>query len=246
MPARNLQVYAKWAKPDYTVSFNTHGADTETPAPIGVAKYDTIEDQMPADPTREGYVFAGWYTDEAYTVPFVATQQIVRNLTLHAKWTRTDSCTYVIVAKDTEGNELKRVDGSEVEVGASVTVNAPVIDGYQAQQSSQNVKILDDGQEVVFVYAAVALGKLLLRDVKGQDDRAEEFPVGRNAADIELIHAARALGAHLTVAVRSGGLNGGADLVAACCLLPAFLPHTSLTSRARSCLSSSRPKRGIQ
>ena len=79
-------------------------------------------------------------------------QQIVRNLTLHAKWTRTDSCTYVIVAKDTEGNELKRVDGSEVEVGASVTVNAPVIDGYQAQQSSQNVKILDDGQEVVFVY----------------------------------------------------------------------------------------------
>ena len=152
MPARNLQVYAKWAKPDYTVSFNTHGADTETPAPIGVAKYNTIEDQMPADPTREGYVFAGWYTDEAYTVPFVATQQIVRNLTLHAKWTRTDSCTYVIVAKDTEGNELKRVDGSEVEVGASVTVNAPVIDGYQAQQSSQNVKILDDGQEVVFVY----------------------------------------------------------------------------------------------
>ena len=153
MPARNLQVYAKWAKPDYTVSFNTHGADTGTPAPIGVAKYDTIEeDRMPADPAREGYVFAGWYTDEAYTVPFVATQQIVRNLTLHAKWTRTDSCTYVIVAKDTEGNELKRVDGSEVEVGASVTVNAPVIDGYQAQQSSQNVKILDDGQEVVFVY----------------------------------------------------------------------------------------------
>ena len=152
MPSHNLQVYAKWAKPDYTVSFNTHGADTETPAPIGVAKYDTIEDQMPADPAREGYVFAGWYTDEAYTVPFVATQQIVRNLTLHAKWTRTDSCTYVIVAKDTEGNELKRVDGSEVEVGASVTVNAPVIDGYQAQQSSQNVKILDDGQEVVFVY----------------------------------------------------------------------------------------------
>ena len=152
MPSHNLQVYAKWAKPDYTVSFNTHGADTETPAPIGVAKYDTIEDQMPADPTREGYVFAGWYTDEAYTVPFVATQQIVRNLTLHAKWTRTDSCTFVIVAKDTEGNELKRVDGSEVEVGASVTVNAPVIDGYQAQQSSQNVKILDDGQEVVFVY----------------------------------------------------------------------------------------------
>ena len=152
MPARNLQVYAKWAKPDYTVSFNTHGADTETPAPIGVAKYDTIEDQMPADPTREGYVFAGWYTDEAYTVPFVATQQIVRNLTLHAKWTRTDSCTYVIVAKDAEGNELKRVDGSEVEVGASVTVNAPAVDGYQARQNSQNVKILDDGQEVVFVY----------------------------------------------------------------------------------------------
>lgn len=147
MPARNLQVYAKWAKPDYTVSFNTHGADTETPAPTAWRNTTRLRTRCPQTPPVRATSSRAGYTDEAYTVPFVATQQIVRNLTLHAKWTRTDSCTYVIVAKDTEGNELKRVDGSEVEVGASVTVNAPVIDGYQAQQSSQNVKILDDGQK---------------------------------------------------------------------------------------------------
>ena len=62
---------------------------------------------------------------------------------------------------------------------------------------------------------AIALCELLLRDVEGQNDRAEQLPVGRDAADVELIHAARTLGAHLTVAVRDGGLNGGADLVAA-------------------------------
>lgn len=48
---------------------------------------------------------------------------------------------------------------------------------------------------------AVALGKLLLRDVEGEDDRADRFPVGRDAADVKLIDAPRALGAHLAVAV---------------------------------------------
>ena len=86
--------------------------------------------------------------------------------------------------------------------------------------------------------AAVALGKLLLRDVKGQNDRAEEFPVGRDAADIELIHVARALGAHLTVAVRSGGLNGGADLVAA--LDGEKIPADALRVRAEE-----RLRRGV-
>ena len=62
---------------------------------------------------------------------------------------------------------------------------------------------------------AVALCKLLLRDVKGEDDRAEELAVGRDAADVKLIHTACALGAHLAVAVRDGGLDGGADLMTA-------------------------------
>ena len=62
---------------------------------------------------------------------------------------------------------------------------------------------------------AVALGKLLLRDVEGEDDRADRFPVGRDAADVKLIDAPRALGTHLAVAVVGGCLNGGTDLVAA-------------------------------
>ena len=62
---------------------------------------------------------------------------------------------------------------------------------------------------------AIALCKFLLRDVEGQDDRAEELAVGRDAADVELIHTACALGAHLAVAVRDGGLDGGADLMTA-------------------------------
>ena len=63
--------------------------------------------------------------------------------------------------------------------------------------------------------AAVLLGEFLLRDVEGQDDRAEQLSVGCDAADVELIHAASALGAHLAVAVRDGSLNSGADLMAA-------------------------------
>ena len=85
---------------------------------------------------------------------------------------------------------------------------------------------------------AVALGKLLLRDVKGEDDRADRFPVGRDAADVKLIDAPRALGAHLAVAVVGGCLNGGTDLVAA--LDGEKVPADALRVRAEE-----RLRRGI-
>ncbi len=40
----------------------------------------------PADPTRSGYVFAGWYTDEACTAAYDFTQPVTDSVTLYAKW----------------------------------------------------------------------------------------------------------------------------------------------------------------
>ncbi|MFR0797183.1 MAG: hypothetical protein ACLSHG_13670 [Oscillospiraceae bacterium] len=65
--------------------------------------------------------------------------------------------------------------------------------------------------------AAVALCKLLLRDVKGQNDRAAQFrPPDRDAADVELPDAAAALAAQLAVAVgQRPALMAASELVAA-------------------------------
>lgn len=42
----------------------------------------------PADPTREGYAFGGWYTDEACTQAYDFSTPVTADMTLYAKWTK--------------------------------------------------------------------------------------------------------------------------------------------------------------
>ena len=42
----------------------------------------------PADPTREGYTFGGWYTDEACTKAYDFSAAVAADMTLYAKWTK--------------------------------------------------------------------------------------------------------------------------------------------------------------
>lgn len=45
----------------------------------------------PADPTREGYTFAGWYTDEACTEAYDFSVAVTADMTLYAKWTKNEA-----------------------------------------------------------------------------------------------------------------------------------------------------------
>lgn len=42
----------------------------------------------PADPTREGYTFAGWYSDEACTEAYDFSVAVTADMTLYAKWVK--------------------------------------------------------------------------------------------------------------------------------------------------------------
>lgn len=42
----------------------------------------------PADPTREGYTFVGWYTDEACTEAYDFSVAVTADMTLYAKWVK--------------------------------------------------------------------------------------------------------------------------------------------------------------
>lgn len=51
---------------------------------------------MPPDPVREGYIFDGWFTDEALTQPYDPSVPITSDMTLYAKWTiQTFTVTFV-------------------------------------------------------------------------------------------------------------------------------------------------------
>ena len=66
------------------ISFNTgegSKVDFQTTAANGSVT-------KPADPTREGYTFAGWYTDEACTKAYKFDAAVTADMTLYAKWTK--------------------------------------------------------------------------------------------------------------------------------------------------------------
>lgn len=68
----------------HTVTFNSNGG-SDVPEQIRANAAAT----KPADPTRSGYDFGGWYTDKACTAAYDFTQPVTDNVTLYAKWEAT-------------------------------------------------------------------------------------------------------------------------------------------------------------
>lgn len=69
----------------WTVSFNSNGGSACDTKFVATADGKLVK---PADPTREGYTFGGWYTDEACTQAYDLSTPVAADLTLYAKWTK--------------------------------------------------------------------------------------------------------------------------------------------------------------
>ena len=110
----NKEYWAKWEINQYTITFDTAGGSAIAPI---TQDYGTAI-TAPADPTREGYTFAGWDTAIPATMP-------AHNMTITAQWT----VNQYTITFDTDG-------GSEVapitqDYGSAITAPAaPTREGY--------------------------------------------------------------------------------------------------------------------
>jgi len=79
----DLTLYAGWTRnPVYLVEFESNGG-TE------IAHQDIEENETavrPDPPVKSGYTFAGWYLDEACTVPYDFSTPVTHDIDLYAKW----------------------------------------------------------------------------------------------------------------------------------------------------------------
>lgn len=81
---KDTTLYASWIPDIYTLSFETNGGTALPPVSVAYGTYVPAESLKT---TKEGYVFAGWYTDPGLTQAFnPAAQYVDRNMTLYAKW----------------------------------------------------------------------------------------------------------------------------------------------------------------
>ena len=84
MVITNITLYAKW-KEIYTVTFNSNGG-TDV-ASQNIAEGEKAVNPQPA-PTREGYYFGGWYTDNSLFANKweFDTDVVTADIILYAKW----------------------------------------------------------------------------------------------------------------------------------------------------------------
>lgn len=75
-------MYAKWIPNKYTISFFTYGGTSISN--IVVEHNELIN--LPDNPTRVGYNFAGWYYSNTYEEELDLTAPVISAFSLHAKW----------------------------------------------------------------------------------------------------------------------------------------------------------------
>ncbi|WP_158572629.1 DUF4430 domain-containing protein [Collinsella sp. AF38-3AC] len=69
----------------WTVAFNSNGGSVCDTKFVATADGKLVK---PADPTRDGYTFGGWYADEACMQAYDFSTPVTADLTLYAKWTK--------------------------------------------------------------------------------------------------------------------------------------------------------------
>lgn len=113
----DMSVYAKWTPKDlenesFEVSFNTMGGSDVNGQ---IVKYNGFVSE-PAEPTKNGYIFAGWYKDADLQGKWdFLTDKVTGKTTIYAKW---------VSANDNEGAEIISADGFEMD-GSTLKMTVP-------------------------------------------------------------------------------------------------------------------------
>ncbi len=85
MPSEDVVVNATFKEApvsSHTVTFNTNGGSAVPEQTVA----DGATATKPADPTKDGYTFEGWYQDATFATAFDFTTPITADITLYAKW----------------------------------------------------------------------------------------------------------------------------------------------------------------
>ncbi len=105
VPTKKRSGGGSTATQTYTAQFDTNGGSAVDK--VKTDKNGKIE--RPADPTKEGYIFVGWYSDSKLTKPFDFSAELTANSTLYAKWKENNEIILTIGSRKISvfGREIK-------------------------------------------------------------------------------------------------------------------------------------------
>lgn len=109
MPSNNLKAFASWKIKSYNISYTVDGATTIKSAVFG----SDIAETAPADPEKEGYVFAGWFDKDGKNLYDYSTVPSY-DIEFIARWLRDGNVVYLVDGKTYEAYEVR--EGEEIPV----------------------------------------------------------------------------------------------------------------------------------
>ena len=145
--------YAKWTINSYSVTFNSNdGSDIDSQT----VDYGDIVAE-PTAPTKNGYTFAGWYSDEGLVSAYDFSTTVTSDITLYAKWTKNSSGgsytppTYKPTINQSDEGGTVSVDKTNPKKGDTVTITVKPDSGYQlddltvTDKNGKELKLTDKG-----------------------------------------------------------------------------------------------------
>ena len=122
----------------YTVTFNTNGGSAVASQTITAGGKVT----KPADPTKDGYTFAGWYKEAEFTTAFdFANETINADTTIYAKWNQNappTPVTYTLTASVDGGHGSVTPTSKTVNKDETVTLTFAPETGYEIEEVKVN------------------------------------------------------------------------------------------------------------
>ena len=134
-----------------TVFFNSNGGSSVQTQQVN----ENEKAVRPADPTREGYTFSGWYQNVELTIVYDFTSAVTRNLTLYAKWTEAVAKEYTVTFNTDGGSTIVKQKVKENE--RAVKPVDPEKDGYSFVGWYQ-----DSGLTTLYDFTSAVTGDLTL------------------------------------------------------------------------------------
>ncbi|MBQ8425225.1 MAG: InlB B-repeat-containing protein [Clostridia bacterium] len=129
MPARNLTVYARWDINSFYISLDLNGGQINGQATQTI--YGTFGEALktPSNPSKTGYDFIGWFSDEELTKPFEFTTMPNYNQIVYAKW----EIIKLTIILDVVGGTFTSQTTFNIDYGTSIEkpIEVPKKEGYK-------------------------------------------------------------------------------------------------------------------
>ena len=121
----DVTMNAQWPA-QHTITFESQGG-SEVAAITGHAG---TEANKPADPTRSGYAFAGWFDAASGGTAYSWPHTLNASVTMHAQW---QAIVYNIVYTLNDGINAAGNPATYTIEDSAITLNAPSRDGYSLE-----------------------------------------------------------------------------------------------------------------